>query len=194
MMEKKIFSRKGLKNKLQVDYGLPDYYKFYKSRYMDVDRSAVGLSQKQYDVSRKEYHAIICEFNLEIRRLIVDEAYDFRMPFNIGIIGLRKYKPNIKIIDGKIVTNNFPINPRETRKLWDSNPEAKEKKMYVRYTNKHSDGYVFTIHHFRNSAKFKNKTFYRFEFLRHFQREVSNRAKEKSIDAFILKSHYTKPK
>lgn len=179
-------SRKGIKNKNKADYGIPDYYKYYKSRYMDNDNSRSFLTQADYNVSKTEYNSIISEFNTEIKRLIIDESYDYKLPVNMGIIGLRKYKPKIKIEDGKITTNKLPINPRATRALWDENPEAKEKKIYIRYTNKHTDGYVFTVKHFRSSARFKNKTIYKFEFLRPFCREVSERAKENSIDAFIL--------
>lgn len=170
-------SRKGKPNNLRIDYGMSDYYKFYKSKYMD---------NEEFNISSKEYNEIVSDYNLGIKDLILNDNFDFKIPFNMGILGLRKYKPNIKIKDNKIVTNNLPINPRETRKLWDSNPEAKSKKIYIRYTNKHSDGYVFTVHYFRSTARFKNKTAYKITLKREFKRKVSERAIEKSIDAFIL--------
>lgn len=171
-------SRKNKPNKLKIDFGITDYYKFYKNKYIKKD--------EVYNLTSVEYNEIISDYNLEIKDLILNYNYDFKLPFQLGIIGIRKYKPTFKVENGKILTNNFPVNPRATRELWDSNPEAKNKKILVRYTNKHSDGYVFTLKYFKSNAKYKNKSIYRITFKREFQRELSVRAKEGSIDAFIL--------
>lgn len=175
-------SRKNKPNKLKIDFGIPDYFKFYKNKYIKNNIDSLN----DYNISSVEYNEIISDYNQEIKYLILNHNYDFKLPFQLGVIGIRKYKPTIKVENGKIITNNLPVNPRATRQLWDSNPEAKAKGITIRYTNKHTDGYVFTLKYFKSNAKYKNKSIYRITFKREFQREVSVRAKEGSLDAFIL--------
>jgi hypothetical protein len=74
----------------------------------------------------------------------------------------------------------------ETRKLWDTNAEAKEKKVYVRFTNRHSDGFVFSLFFFKRTAKFKNKKAYSISYKRSLKRTFSTNIQNKVIDAFII--------
>ena len=103
------------------------------------------------------------------------------------MIGIRKFKPRLGIDDNGKLINKLPVNPRATRELWDSDPEAKKNKVYIRYTNKHSDGYVFTIHYFKKyKAKYKNKSVYKFEPVRSFTNNLAKKAKKGMLDAYLL--------
>lgn len=167
-------------NKILTHYGNADYYKFYKSRY-------IKSGDELFMVSNSTYNQILSEFNQIIVEAILDKGLEFKLPHNLGSIAIRKYKPVIRLDkNGNIEKNCLPINPIETKKLWEANPEAKEKKMVVRFTNKHSDGFVFKIAYFKKKAKFKNKSVYHFSFKRSFKRMLSFRVKEKSIDAFLI--------
>lgn len=166
-------------NKIKIDYGNNDYYKFYKSRY-------IKSGNKLYNVSSTLYLAILSEYNKGVISIILDHNNDYKIPHGLGTIGLRKYKPKLETDNGKIIVNKLPIDPVSTRKLWDSNPEAKEKKIYVRFSNKHSGGYVFKMYWFRGKAIFRNKSIYTIKFKRDFTRLISQRIQEKSIDAFLI--------
>lgn len=166
-------SRKGKGNKIQLDYGMSDYYKFYIGKY-------------NTDITSKEYNSIVSDFNKEIASYITDDVMDFTIPFQLGVLGIRKYKPKFSIEpDGKI-TNKLPVNPIETAKLWEKDPAAKAKKTLVRYTNKHSNGYVFSLYYFKTKAKFKNKQVYGLIPKRSLKRRVARNVKENLIDAFLL--------
>lgn len=169
-------SRKGIENKITIHYGMTDYYKFYIDRY----------SKKFGDIPAQSYNTIVTEFNLMLAEMIVTEGLDFTIPFQLGIIGVRKYKPTVKLSESGSLINKLPVNPLETAKLWDSNPEAREKRIYIRYTNKHSDGYVFSLYYFKNKAKFKNKEGYSMIHKRGLKRKLSKNIKEKVIDAFLI--------
>lgn len=167
-------------NKILTHYGNPDYYKFYKSKY-------IKSGNELFIISNSLYNQILSEFNQIIVETILDKGMEFKLPYNLGNIGIRKYKPVFRLDkNGNIIKNGLPINPIETKKLWDANPEAKEKRMFIRYTNKHSDGFVFKISYFKKKARFKNKSVYNFSFKRSFKRMLSFRVKEKSIDAFLI--------
>lgn len=172
-------SRKGIKNKIKLDYGMEDYFNFYSKKYYS--------HTKDYNITKKEYNNIISDFNREIASWITDDVTDFIIPYGLGMVGIRKYKPEFKIEENGKIKNNLPVNPIETARLWENNPEAKAKKTFVRYTNKHSNGYVFTLHFFRFRAKFKNKSIYTIIPKRSLKRRIARNVKENMIDAFLLK-------
>lgn len=177
-------SRKGIKNKVKVHYGMNDYYKHYISSYRSKD---ISDENNPYYISSQQYNKIITEFNSNIINLILEDQYDFKIPYQLGMIGIRKFKPILKLDEKGNLINKLPVNPRATRELWDSDPESKKKKVFVRYTNKHSDGYVFTIRYYKNKhAKYKNKTIYKFDMVRNVTNELAKRIKRGSIDAYLL--------
>jgi hypothetical protein len=171
-------SRKGKPNKVHSEYGMLDYYKHYKKKIKNLNI--------QYDVSESIYRAIVSDYNKKIASLITDDIIDYKMPHHIGVVGVRKYKPKFSINENGTVINKLPVNPIETAKLWDKDAKAKENKTFVRYTNKHSNGYVFSIHFFKGKAKFKNKMLYTIKPKRSLKRTIAKNAKENLIDAFLL--------
>jgi hypothetical protein len=171
--------KEGRKPKIKIDYGIRDYYKYYKSRYIQRNPAVYGVSQSVYG-------RIISDFNKQLADLIVEYGQDIRLSGSLGTIGLRKYKPVLEQNPDGTIKNNLPINYKETNKLWEKNPEAKSKRIYIRHTNKHTDGYVFTLHWFQKNAKFKNKFAYKMVFKRDFKRYVAQQVKLGIIDAFLL--------
>lgn len=171
-------SRKGIPNKNIADYGMRDYYNFYIKKY-----SKLG---DKYDLDSNTYNSIISEHNSFVADLITDDVIDYKIPHFLGVLGVRKYKPKFEIeADGKII-NKLPVNPIETAKLWEKDPQAKINKTFVRYTNKHSNGYVFSVYYFKSKAKFKNKKIYWLLPKRAIKRKVARNVKENLIDAFLL--------
>lgn len=168
-------SRGGIENKIKIHYGTADYYKFYKEKY----------SKKYTEVSRKQYNDIISDANQLIADMITQEGIDFKIPFQLGVLGVRKYKPKVSLSEDGHLINKLPVNPIETRKLWDTNPEAEAKKIYIRYVNKHTNGYVFTLYYFKNKAMYKNKKAYVLIGKRSLKRALAKSIKDKLIDAFI---------
>jgi hypothetical protein len=165
-------SRKGCKNRVRIDYGMKDYYNFYKNKYDN-------------EINYSIFKDIVGEFNKKVAENITDKIIDFTLPFKMGVIGVRKYLPKVKF-ENNLIINKYPINPIETAKLWEKDPTAKEKKVYVRFLNKHTNGYVFTIHYFKYKAKFKNKVVYMLHPKREVKRRIARNIKEKVIDAFVL--------
>jgi len=161
-------------HKLNNGYGVIDYYKYYKA---NTDNP----------VSEKKYRKILDEFNKKIAELIIEEGIDFIMPSLNFEITIRKDKRKPKIVDGKVV-NNTPVDPVATKRLWDNDEEAKEKRILVRYNNSHSSGYVFRIYCKKFRSSLKNKNLIKFRPTRQLKRNLAKAIKDpdRKFDAFLL--------
>lgn len=148
--------------KIPVEYGMKDYYKFYIQNY-------------PYKVSKKVYNDVISDLHKFIIEEIVDKADEFMMPHRTGYLGVVKIKKGVKLLPDNSVINNSPPDWNATKKLWEQDPEAAEKKIIVRYRNTHTNGYVYTIKHNKYNANFKNKKVSSFKACRDFNRSLARR-------------------
>lgn len=162
-------------HRIKADYGISNYYKFYKQKY-------------DQDVTSTLFNKILTEYNTGIIDLVIENNLAFYMPF-LGLeLFIKKDKRKPRIVNGKLI-NNVPVDWQATNKLWDKDEEAKEKKILVRFTNSHTSGYVFRIYCKKFKARIKNKHLYKFKPSRRFQRTLSARIKDPdkdNFDAFLL--------
>lgn len=159
------------KNKIKVDYGMKDYYEYYKDTYTESS------------VSKSTYNKIISAANDAIIELMLETGIDYKLPHLGTTITIRKDKRVPKIVDGKVI-NTSPIDWVTTKKLWEQDPDAKEKKILVKYLNHHTSGFVFRIYMKKFGSAFKNRTVYKFEPSRKFKRSLSARIKDDNKDKF----------
>ena len=98
-------SRENKKNKYKLDYGIRDVYDLYRDQQI-----AKGLKP----VDRKVFRKVIYRFNKEICEAMVNNALEYKMPFRLGYLRVRKHKTKIKIdSDGKLITKH--LKPDNTR-------------------------------------------------------------------------------
>ena len=114
---------------------------------------------------------------------ILNEYKVYTVPFLRLKIGIRKSKPKIRFKDGVVVNGN-PIDWVKTNTLWEKDDDSKANKTLIRFTNKHTFGYVFHIYALKFAARFKNKSIFRFKSNRKFQRELSKRINDKDKEQF----------
>jgi hypothetical protein len=163
-----IYSRK--KKRTPTDYGMKDYYKFYKEKY-------------DPEITRKKYHDIIAEFNTEVMDLIINEGLEYLIPYIYITLCVRKDKRAPKIVNGRLY-NNTPVDWVKTNKLWVEDEDAKERKILVRFNNSHTSGYVFRIYAKKFSRTYRNKRYYKFKTARDFNRALAKRINDESKDKF----------
>lgn len=160
-------------HKNKSDYGIKDYYKFYK---------------KKYNKENTNYTKIITEFNKALIELILNEGLVYQLPY-IGMeIMIRKEKRNIRIKDGKVYNPN-PIDFKATKELWEKDEEAKQKRLKIRHNNYHTSGYVFRIYLKKFKSRIKNRSFYKIKANREFTRGIAKRINDpnkEAFDAFLL--------
>ena len=160
--------------KIKIDYGIPDYYKFYNGRYNKF-------------IDKKIFNDIITDFNLGLQDLIIEENLIYLMPYlNLELI-LKKEKRKPRIVNGKLI-NNLPINWKATKELWEKDKEAKEKKLLVRVNNSHTSGFIFRIYCKKFKCSLKNRGLYKWQTVRPFARKVTKAINnpDKIIDAYLL--------
>ena len=164
-------------HRVKTHYGNYDYYKYFLANYRKLSSGKL--------VSRATFGQIVKEFNGHVRDRISTKGAEYAFPFRIGKLELRKLKTEVKIDDNGDIVNNLPINWRETRKLWEENKQAKEKKTKIRYTNEHTEGYTFRIFYRTSKANFKNKSIYKMKLNRTLKRQLSKSIFAGRIDAFL---------
>lgn len=158
------------KTRITTDYGMSDYYKYLKDT-TDIQISSV------------KFNKVIGEINKAIVNSLINDNLQFQIPKLQSQISIRKIKKVPKIVDNKLV-NTTPIDWKATNELWNKNPEAKEKKILLRYLNSHTFKYVFRIKLIKGSITFKNKQHYKYKPARSFQRLLAKRILDPNLDNF----------
>jgi hypothetical protein len=161
---------KRTEGKLKVDYGLSDYYKYYKQN-------------ENNPVDNKKFNKIVSEFNKEIVNLIIEENLEFtpvKLQFTFCV---RKYKKVPQIKEGKLINTN-PIDWKTTNELWEENSEAKEKKIIIKFNNNHTSKNIFRIKALKVGTTYKNKYLFRFKAIRSFRALLSKRILDPNKDNF----------
>lgn len=156
---------------IKSDYGIRDYYKFYKE---DNPNSKINYSL---------YVKIIKEYNKGVINLIIEDNVEYAIPHIGSSLVIKCDKRVPKIINGKL-HNTTPVDWKATNDLWDSDEEAKSKKLLVRYLNTHSSKYVFRVSFKKYISRIKNKGIYKFQTARPFQRALGNRIKDEDKDPY----------
>lgn len=162
-------------HKNKIHYGLTDYRKFYNKQY-------------NQDIDKDTYRNIVEDFNKGVVDLIINEGIAYTLPYIYMEITVRKEKRVPKIKDGKLVNRN-PVDYKSTKELWAKDEDAAKKKLVVRYNNRHTFGYVFTIYLKKFKCKLKCRSYYKIKPNRKFQRGLAKRINDpdkEAFDAFLL--------
>jgi len=145
-----------------ADYGRIHMYSTYCKRVSVTDRQ-----------SEKVYRKVLNDFNKAVVDLIVNEAYDFIIPCNLGSLKIIKFKNKFKFnSNGEMIKGKLYPNWKATNELWAKNPEAKAQKKLIYHVNEHSEGYQhkWCYDNYRNKSI--NKTAYNFIAVRSNKRRI----------------------
>ena len=164
------------KGKITADYGMKDYYNYFKKENLE------------FDITRGIYNNIISDFNKKLIDLIIEDNLEYVLPHLGSSISTKKIKRTPKIVNGKLY-NTAPVDWVATNKLWDEDEEAKEKKLLVRYLNNHTSKFVFSIYFKKYISFFMNKNIYSFVSNRSFKRQLGARINDENknkYDTYLL--------
>ena len=140
------------------------------------------------DINRTTYSNVISDINNEIVDLIIEKNLNYVLPYLGSSLSIKKVKRIPKIKNNKLF-NTAPIDWKTTNELWNSDEEAKEKKLLIRYTNSHTMKYVFRIYFKKYISSFINKQYYSFKPCRTFQRLLGKRINDDTknrYDSYLL--------
>ncbi len=164
--------------KIEGGYGMNDYYKFFCERNPDVN------------IDKKKFNKIVSQFNKEIADSIIEDL-EFQMPMKMGKLEMLKQERKPYINKDGVLINNTPIDWKRTKKLWEADKDAKEKKVLIRYNNNHTNNYVFRIFYNKKKAHYKNKSVYFFKPVRSLSRSIAKRIMDYSREKYdtYIKNH-----
>lgn len=134
-----------------------DSYKQYKKQ----NDNAVDI--KIYVLLTGEYNKFLIEKVLE--------GEEVSLPSRLGTFLIIGRKQKITF-DEKGNVKGLAPDWVKTKKLWDSNSKAKEKRQLVFHTNDHTDNIRYKILWSKNRSLVENKTLYSLRFTRHNKRAV----------------------
>lgn len=166
-------SKQTFKTDVGTTYCYHRYIKDYSTTKGPNDKKKKILKNK-YNITQKKFTDILKVINQKIRNEIITKNFEYKMPFRFGTISVVKFKnkPFVNPDTDKIRNVNA-VNWIATHKMWEDKPETKHKKV-IRYDNKHTDNYVFTIKYNKQKAKFGGYRVYDFYPTREFNRELAN--------------------
>lgn len=104
----------------------------------------------------------------------------------LGAIYLSKQKREVTYNpETNKIINYLPVNIYESLKLWKARPDL-YNKTFVRYTNDHSDGFVYRFHYEHSKAIYKNKNIYDFKINRTLKHRLRDNIYDKKVDAYLI--------
>ena len=156
------------KFKVSNSWGVYDAYKHIrKNHWYDI----------KGPIKEKDFYAIIRGVNKKLADAVI-KGDTISFPYNMGKLELRKNKHGVSIVDG-ILKNTYPVNWKETIRLWIEDNEEKQKKTLVRYESK----YVYRVKYNKFSANYSNKNFYSFVLNRDIKIALKDKINKGEIDA-----------
>lgn len=140
---------------------------------------------KKYGLSYSDISSILSLYHELAREdLALGEAFYFKK--YLGTLQVLKEKREVRIDENGNLVNDLLINFPETWKLWKEKPELKNKT-YVRFINKHSDGFFFKLKYSSGRAKYKYKNVYKFKFNSTLKEKLHKNIMQNKVDAYINK-------
>lgn len=148
------------KEKFKTDIKTGNFYSHYLDTYVregkKIDKESI------YYTTYNVYSEVIDEINSYIRDLILNERFNFILPYRMGELEIKKTKPEPYIDEEGRLINTLPINWKATKDLWEVDLEAKANKKLVRHLNKHTQGYVAKVCYNVSQATYSYKRVYKF--------------------------------
>lgn len=155
-----------------TNYGIRDAYKFYRKKY-----------NSENTINSSEFSAICKNFNKKVSNLIMYENFSFLLPFRLGRIRIRKYKPKTYIQkDGTLDKSRLRPDWQATNKLWFNNPQAKKEKKLVFHLNNHTDGFQHRWFWEKLTSNVKNNSAYSFIPSRNNKRTLASVLKNEELE------------
>lgn len=137
---------------------------------------------KKYKIKEPLFNKIIKLIHERIMNEILENNMIYVMPHLRYRVKIVKTMRNCFDKDGKLIPFMFPVDWKETRKLWKENPEAKANKKIIYILNDHTDGHIYRIKMMHPLSQFKNSMYYKLRPTTNFRRSLAK----------ILKDPYNK--
>jgi len=183
------------RNECLIKYGQLEIYNFYKKKIKSLGFGADSV----YNVRMGLMSEIQGEFNEHwMQKLIMEKGLIFRLPYGLGRVLCKKYKPKLKLDEnGKVMTHAIPVDWKKSKDRWAemwpglTPKELKNipNKPLVYCLNEHSGGYRYVIFWEKKDSRVVNNRVYNFVPNRRNHRHLAKVIKDPEIivDYYDLK-------
>ena len=127
------------------------------------------LTTTENPVNIKTYVLINSLYNKFLTSKVL-EGHEVTLPARLGTLCILGSKSVLKIEEGKV--KGLAPDWVSTKKLWDTNPQAKLAKKLLYHTNTHTDGVRYKWHWSKNNVLVENKSLYALRLTRENKRAV----------------------
>ena len=135
-------------------------YRYDKSKFY---RNLVKDKDSKFHVSIAVWSKVIKDFNKMVAKKIIDENFEFKIPYRLGYLRIKKTAMPLNIRDGKLNTTGLKPDWKKTNLLWEKDLDARMKKKFIYHDNRHSDYYYYRWDWDRYTVQLKNQHFYMFK-------------------------------
>jgi hypothetical protein len=133
-----------------------DFHKKYKTTYPKV--------------TRKQYVELCHKINIALSDKIIQESFEFKMPYRLGTLGIKKNKLHIHVKNGKLEKNKLIIDWEKTWDYWHNEypglgrkeVNAIPDKAVIYNMNEHTNGYIMRWKWDKSTSNVHNQTVYQF--------------------------------
>ena len=144
-----------------------EFYEFYACQHFKQytetarQRGIINKSSKYY-MNIQTYNKLLDTLNIALRDLIINESFEFNIPYRLGVLAIKKSKPEPYIDENGNVVNILPVDWKSTLELWEEDEDSKNRKILVRHLNAHTQGYVVKWKYDIKKANYTFKSAYKF--------------------------------
>lgn len=144
---------------------------------MAIRINSIETSYKMYksSVEKPVNKATYKNINYEFNRFLMEkvkEGHTISLPEKIGKVSVLGKKQKLRFEEGKI--KGLAPDWVKTKKLWESNPIAKEKKQLLYHENNHTDGVRYKYIWWKKGIILHNKALYSLRVTRENKRTISS--------------------
>ena len=149
--------RKKHQRKYNADFSANTAYKIWKKVH------------RKLNIPQRVHGYIMKDFSIAIMNLMLTKNFEFRMPYRLGYLAIRKFRPKPKFDEtGNLKKGGLPIDYGATQKLWvQQYPGLSREEIYnipnkklVYYNNLHTDGYLMKVVWDKKTVKVRNYKIY----------------------------------
>jgi hypothetical protein len=147
IMEEKDSKIRG-KGKLNCDYGFNEYFEYYLNQFSKAELPlGTEFEDTSFNLNKKLAKKLLSDLNKRIMDNIIENNYEFTIPFRMGSLSIKKRKMKIKLDEeGNLIKSTLPVDYKATKELWEKDEYSKENKIKIYILNEHFDGYRCNFH------------------------------------------------
>lgn len=154
-----------------------ELYNHFKEQYPEL--------VKAYKITNRKFSEIARDYFSATFNACLTEGYTYVFPYGLGNIHIQRIKFTYKLDEHGNIKSKPSVDWGATRQLWCRDSDARDRKVLVYHTNKHSNGYYYRVFYNKNrrsyAARSPVRNLLEFDVVRGLQRSINPSVKAGTI-------------